>query len=320
MVNPEGASKPFRRTAVDWYYKPILGHPEGNMTRVALYTRVSTDDQAKEGFSLEGQLDRLRHFARAQGWETAGEYVDDGHSGRTIRRPAYGKLMAEKSKWDTLLVLKMDRIHRNSRNFMAMMDDLRKEGKEFASVMESLDTSTAMGRFVMDIIQRIAQLESEKTGELVKMGIEDKERTTNRTHGSPVFGMMTVNKERQVDPLRAPVVLEMRNAVMAGTIPRGVTYMLNKRGIRAARGGRWSEDQVVKLLSNPELAGVRHHGKHPRAFTHKGIFTPEEFIALHHQLNRLVPASIRRRSSERVRVFQVFMRCLKEAGWKQNEE
>src|ERR1051326_7807406 len=115
------------------------------MTRVALYTRVSTEDQAKEGFSLDAQLERLRFYAKAQGWTVAGEYVDEGHSGRTTKRPQYARMMAEIAACDTLLVLKMDRIHRNSRNFMAMMDQLRKDQKEFASVTESLDTSTAMG-------------------------------------------------------------------------------------------------------------------------------------------------------------------------------
>src|SRR5437899_4112255 len=85
-------------------------------------------------------------------------------------------MMAERERWDALLVIKMDRIHRNSRNFMEMMENLREWGKDFVSASESLDTSTAMGRFVMDIIQRIAQLESEQIGERVYMGMSQKAR------------------------------------------------------------------------------------------------------------------------------------------------
>ena len=132
--------------------------------RVALYTRVSTEDQAKEGFSLGAQRERLEAYCLARDWEVVARYVDDGHSGRNIRRPAYEKMIAERDRWDAILVIKMDRIHRNSRNFMEMMDDLGEWGKNFVSATESLDTSTAMGRFVMDIIQRIAQLESEQIG------------------------------------------------------------------------------------------------------------------------------------------------------------
>ena len=71
----------------------------------------------------------------------------------------------------------MDRIHRNSKNFMMMMEDLKKHERDFVSMTESLDTSTAMGRFVMDIIQRIAQLESEQIGERVYVGMDQKAKT-----------------------------------------------------------------------------------------------------------------------------------------------
>ncbi|HEC81132.1 MAG TPA: recombinase family protein, partial [Thermoplasmatales archaeon] len=145
--------------------------------KVAIYTRVSTEDQAKEGFSLNAQLDKLRSYCKARDWVIADEYVDDGYSGRTTKRPAYQRMMEEMDKWDILLVIKMDRIHRNSKNVMLMMEQLKKEGKEFVSMMESLDTSTAMGRFVMDIIQRIAQLESEQIGERVYIGMEQKAKT-----------------------------------------------------------------------------------------------------------------------------------------------
>ena len=142
--------------------------------RAAIYCRVSTEDQAKEGFSLAAQERRLRDFCVARGWTIGGCYVDEGHSGRTALRPAYQRMMAERDRWDVVVVLKMDRIHRNARNFMEMMEDLGRTGKDFASATESFDTSTAMGRFVMDIIQRIAQLESEQIGERVYMGMSQK--------------------------------------------------------------------------------------------------------------------------------------------------
>ena len=144
------------------------------MTRAAIYTRVSTEDQAKEGFSLEAQQERLEAYCAARGWGVGGVYVDEGHSGRTIERPAYTRMMVDRDLWDLVLVLKMDRIHRNSRNFMDMMERLLEWDKEFVSVQENFDTSTAMGRFVMDIIQRIAQLESEQIGERVYMGMSQK--------------------------------------------------------------------------------------------------------------------------------------------------
>ena len=143
---------------------------------VAIYMRVSTEEQAQEGYSLDAQLSKLRSYCDIRNWTIAGEYVDPGLSGRHLRRPQYKQMLEDMNKWDGILVIKMDRIHRNSRNFMFMMDELRKHDKEFISIMENLDTGSAMGRFVMDIIQRIAQLESEQTGERVFIGMDQKSK------------------------------------------------------------------------------------------------------------------------------------------------
>ena len=96
----------------------------------------------------------------------------------------FTQMLTDREHWDMILVLKMDRIHRNSRNFMEMMDNLSSWGKEFSSMEESLDTSTAMGRFVVDIIQRIAQLESEQIGERVYLAMKQKAKTV----GGPLGG------------------------------------------------------------------------------------------------------------------------------------
>ena len=228
------------------------------MTRVALYTRVSTEDQAKEGFSLDAQIERLRFYAKAQGWSVAGEYIDEGHSGRTTKRPQYTRMMAEMATWDTLLVLKMDRIHRNSRNFMAMMDLLRKEGKEFASVTESLDTSTAMGRFVMDIIQRIAQLESDQIGERTFTGMEEKARQGGGNLGKPAPYGYTYGPGYVLMPHEpeAAVVVEVFQRFADGAGKQELAVSLNEREIPAPAGPKWAYKAIDRILGNPTYAGA----------------------------------------------------------------
>lgn len=227
-------------------------------TRVALYTRVSTEDQAKEGFSLDAQLERLRFYSKAQGWDVAGEYVDEGHSGRTTKRPQYSRMMAEIGGWDTLLVLKMDRIHRNSRNFMAMMDHLRKQKREFASVTESLDTSTAMGRFVMDIIQRIAQLESDQIGERTFTGMEEKARQQGGSLGKPApFGYRYLEGMLAPVSTEAPIVADLFRRFAAGTSKQQLAEWLNGQGLRGRRkGALWTYRSVDHVLRNPTYAGA----------------------------------------------------------------
>lgn len=145
--------------------------------RAALYARVSSEEQAQEGYSLEGQVERLKAYATSRDWAIAGVYIDAGMTARDTKREAYQKAMSQLDEWDAFVVMKMDRVHRNSRNFLDMMDLLRKKGKEFVSMTESLDTGTAMGRFVMSILSQIAQLESEQIGERTSFGLRTKART-----------------------------------------------------------------------------------------------------------------------------------------------
>lgn len=260
-------------------------------TRVALYTRVSTEDQAKEGFSLDAQLDRLRLYAQAQDWTIAGEYVDEGHSGRTIKRPAYSRMMADRDAWDTLLVLKMDRIHRNSRNFMAMMDQLTKEDKGFASVTESLDTSTAMGRFVMDIIQRIAQLESEQIGERVYVGMEQKAKSSGGSLGKPApFGYAYGAKGRlEIVPEERAFVEGMFRRFQEGASKKAICDWLNQEGVATRRNTSWTNWNLTHILTNPTYAGALPWADQLQLGAHDAIVSPRTFDAVQERIRSTSP-------------------------------
>lgn len=230
------------------------------MTRVALYTRVSTEDQAKEGFSLDAQMERLHHYAMAQGWTIAGEYVDDGHSGRTLKRPAYAHMFQDERNWDVILVLKMDRIHRSSRNFLAMMDHLQVDGKHFASVMESIDTATAMGRFVMGVISGIAQLESEQIGERVLVGMEQKAKAGKGSLGRQApYGYAYGPDGRFIPvPDEAVHVRWMFEAHGKGLRKGEIAGVLNRNGVQTRLKNRWTVWNISAILNNPTYRGELH--------------------------------------------------------------
>ena len=246
--------------------------------KVAIYARVSTEDQAKEGFSLASQLEKLRSYCKARGWDIVGEYIDDGYSGRNTNRPAYRKMMEDMSKWDVLLVMKMDRIHRNSKNFMLMMEELRKKGKEFVSMTESLDTSTAMGRFVMDIIQRIAQLESEQIGERVYDGMHQKAKQGAGMLGSPPpYGYAYNNGSLVVVSEEANVVKKMFEMYLHGYSLKEIEDWLNKSGIKTKKGGSWGKKTVARILSNPIYCGYIEWDDILFKGEHQAIVSIEEF-------------------------------------------
>jgi DNA invertase Pin-like site-specific DNA recombinase len=251
---------------------------DAQLVRVAIYTRVSTEDQAKEGFSLDAQLEKLRAYCTARDWEIAGEYVDEGYSGRKTRRPAYTRMMEEIDAWDVLLVLKMDRIHRNSKNFMFMMEDLGKKGKEFVSMMESLDTSTAMGRFVMDIIQRIAQLESEQIGERVYIGMEQKAKINGGVLGfNTPYGYDYVNGKLQINQNEATAVKEMYSWYLSGKSIGKITKILNEAKLPTKKGRLWAKKTISTILKNPLYCGYLHWEEYVNKSDHDPIITVQDF-------------------------------------------
>jgi DNA invertase Pin-like site-specific DNA recombinase len=246
--------------------------------RVAIYTRVSTEDQAKEGFSLDAQLEKLRAYCTARDWHIAGEYIDDGYSGRKTRRPAYSRMMEAIDSWDALLVIKMDRIHRNSKNFMLMMEDLNKRGKEFVSMMESLDTSTAMGRFVMDIIQRIAQLESEQIGERVYIGMEQKAKQNGGVLGFNIpYGYNYQNGKLEINQNEAATVKQIYSWYLSGKSIGEITEMLNSTKLPTKRGGCWAKKTISTILKNPIYCGFLHWEGYVNKSNHNPIITVQDF-------------------------------------------
>ena len=283
-----------------------------NPKRAALYVRVSTDEQAAEGYSLDAQKNILEDHCLAEGLDIVGVYEDDGYSGRNANRPAYRRLMAEIDSWDVLVVLKMDRIHRNSRNFMAMMDELEKHHKEFVSCYEALDTSNALGRFVVDMIQRMAQLESEQIGERTKIGMREKaenlgaEPVRKGTMGfTPPFGYRIIDGQLSDDPEELPVVVDIFQSYLSGETMDSICYSLNSRGTLTRRGNPWNKYNLRNILHNPVYAGFMRWEE--LLIPHKAsrAISPEEF----NQVQEIMASKVRdpsKRSVNKIPVLDDF--------------
>ena len=251
---------------------------DAEKTKAVIYTRVSTEDQAKEGFSLDAQLEKLRAYCKARDWEIIDEYVDDGFSGRNVKRPAYVKMIEQMDKWDLLLVLKMDRIHRNSKNFMLMMEFLNKNNKEFVSMSESFDTSTAMGRFVMNIIQLIAQLESEQIGERVYIGMEQKAKTNGGVLGFNIpYGYDYIDGKLIINENEASIIKDIYSWYSEGKTMGKIVKMLNSSDIPTKKGGFWAKKTISTILKNPTYCGYLHWEDYINKSDHDSIIEESEF-------------------------------------------
>jgi len=130
------------------------------------YVRVSTEEQAREGLSLDAQEEKIKAYCTAKGWRLVRIYRDEGFSGKDLNRPALQEMLRDlKSDGiQAVVVAKLDRLTRSVRDLGYLIDDLF-DGVALASVEESLDTTTAGGRFVLHILGAVAQWERETISE-----------------------------------------------------------------------------------------------------------------------------------------------------------
>lgn len=143
--------------------------------RIAVYVRVSTQEQAKEGYSINEQTDRLKKYADAHGWTVVKIYTDAGHSGSNQDRPALQDMIADvkAGKIDKVLVYKLDRLSRSQKDTLEIIEDvLLANNCDFESMTEKFDTSTSFGRAMVGILAVFAQLEREQIRERMSMGME----------------------------------------------------------------------------------------------------------------------------------------------------
>lgn len=148
---------------------------------VALYVRVSTEEQALNGDSLRTQREELTKYAITNGFHIFGIYEDDGFSATNLKRPALQRLLKdiEQNKINRILITKLDRLSRGVRNYYKILDTLDEHGVFWQTVFEKYDSSTANGRLHINIMLSVAENESAQTSERIrsvfKTKLENKE-------------------------------------------------------------------------------------------------------------------------------------------------
>mgnify|MGYP000469398269 FL=1 len=143
------------------------------MNKVAIYVRVSTTNQAEEGYSIEEQIDKLKAYCMIKDWSVYDVYVDAGFSGSNIKRPAIQKLIKDTKRkvFDTVLVYKLDRLSRSQKDTLYLPVYVFLENKiDFVSLLENFDTSTAFGKAMVGILSVFAQLDREQIKERMQLG------------------------------------------------------------------------------------------------------------------------------------------------------
>src|SRR6195256_4916257 len=135
--------------------------------KAAIYARVSTLDQQPEN-----QLQELRRYGEARGWSAA-EYVDRGVSGAKDRRPALDQLVsdARRRRFDVVVCWRLDRLGRNLKHLITLLEELQALGVAFVSLAEGIDATTSAGKLQMHILGAIAEFERARIVERVRAGL-----------------------------------------------------------------------------------------------------------------------------------------------------
>lgn len=227
--------------------------------RIGLYARVSTDEQAKDGFSIPAQLRTLNAWAVIKGASDIFEYVDDGYSAKNLNRPGVSRLIAdcESRKLDVVVVWRLDRLSRNLRDLLVTIEDTFKpNGVEFISATENIDTSTPSGRLMLNILGSVAQNERENTAERVTMVMMDIARQCKHLGGKPVYGL-------GVAPDKSYYIVEheaagLRMAVRMRIEGRSINDIIDamtENGFLTRSGKPFTKTCLYEIFRNPKIAG-----------------------------------------------------------------
>jgi DNA invertase Pin-like site-specific DNA recombinase len=215
------------------------------------YVRVSTDKQADFGVSLEAQAEKVRAMVVVQGAELVDLIVDAGESAKSLNRPGMARLMSlvDAGAVDTVIIAKLDRLTRSVADLAELLKRFERRGVSLVSVADSLDTRSAAGRLVLNIMVSVSQWEREAIGERTRDAMHHK-RTKGERVGTVPFGYRAAadRLHLEADPAEQRILSRIRELNAAGYTTRQIADELTRQGITTRRGTAWRFQYVAEAL------------------------------------------------------------------------
>jgi len=293
------------------------------MMETAIYARVSTEEQVKEGYSIRGQEQKLKDYALVKDWSIYDVYIDEGISGKNLTaRPEINRLINDVKKGNVknVLVFKIDRLTRSTSDLIFLVDLFNQHDCAFNSLMESIDTQTASGRMFLKIIGTFAEFERENIAERIILG---RERKVNEGYtlcsyvASYGYERPNGQKIQTIIESEAQIVREIFDLFANhGVTMTEIARRLNLRGIPTKQGVKWNVGGVKNILKNSNYIGnVRHHYlNEERSYTvqgkHEAIISEELFNKASHRLVK-TKRMVTRKPPKDENYFSGFLVCAK---------
>ena len=243
------------------------------MTMIAIYTRVSTTEQAQEGYSLQEQEIRLKSYCEAMNWGPFQIYTDPGYSGGSIKRPALQLLIRDvkAKKINRVIVYKLDRLSRSQKDTLFLIEEVFLANHcDFVSMTENLDTGSALGKAMIGILAVFAQLERETIKERMVMGKIARAKEGKWCGGSTApYGYNYENDNLIPDEIESLHVMEAFNLAERGWSTSKISDSFNRKGYTPKRGVNcWTDITIKRILKNQvyigkvNFYGEQYNGKH----------------------------------------------------------
>lgn len=230
--------------------------------KAAIYIRVSTEDQAREGFSLGEQKEKLQDLCKYKGYEIYKVYEDAGISAKNMERPAFKEMMADmrSGKINIIISYKLDRITRSVQDLEKLLKELEKYNCDVACAVDDINTDSANGKFIIRLLTSVSQLEIERTSERTKFGLVGAIKA-GHIPGITPLGYTRDNKKMIIDPLTKDVVIRVFDLYLSGKSYQTISNMFNEEKVL---NKKWCDSTIQKIINNKIYMGDYEDGKRTR--------------------------------------------------------
>jgi len=290
--------------------------PVPAVVRVGVYARISSADRTNSTFtSIDAQTAACRAYIESRvsaGWTASQTFIDNGFSGGTANRPALTRLLddVQAGKLDLVLVHRIDRLSRSLRDLLGLLHVMEQHGVAFASVNESFDSSTPIGKATLQLVGVFAELERATISARTKDKIQAARRLGRWTGGVEPLGYTVVAGKLIVEPVEAHVVRQLFEIYARCGSLIETARTANENGWRtkvtATRDGRsrggvlWSKSSIHRTITSPLYCGKLIAGGEAVVGQHEALVSVEAWQGVQDQLsgNAVAGSSGERHSSE----------------------
>lgn len=277
--------------------------------RVVLYARVSSERQARDSTSVDDQLAALREWAERAGHEVVGTFRDDGISASRFARktrPEWQQAMDQIStgRVDVLAVWALPRASRDRMAYAALIAACIDNGTRIALDGRLFDPADPDDGLTLDVQNMLAVNGAARISKDAKRAAASR-ASRGAPHGRPIDGLRIIYdpttgkaQRRELDPVRAPIVREIAERILAGESAYSVARDLNGREIKSSSGKPWRGQNIVKRISSPSLAGLVEHDGRLVDAEWPGVITPDQY----HRIVALLAQPDRKKHRSGVRI------------------